>query len=80
MGRPAETEHPKVEAVEGSIGTVLLRSVEGETLPPVLVGGGKPSQTEQSAPQCPVGSEEIQRILDMLGQDEEFLTQLPHGL
>ena len=59
---------------------MLLRIVEGEALLPRLAGRGKPSQAEPRAPQYPVGSEEINRLLDVLGSGEECLTQLPHGL
>ena len=80
MGRPAAAEHPQVEAVEGRRGLVLLRRVAGEPLLPLRAGGGKLAQSESRAPQGPVGSEEIQRVVEVLGQGEEFLTQLPYGL
>jgi hypothetical protein len=59
---------------------VLQGVVEGEVLFPLLARQGKLAQAEQSAPQGEVGPQKRHRVLEVLGQGEEFLPQLPRRL
>ena len=59
---------------------MLLGVIEGNPLLQVCRAQGKLSQTEQGTPQCLVGFEEEERVLERLGQAEELLPQLTRRL
>ena len=56
---------------------VVLGVVESDPLLQVSSGRGQLSDLEQSGLQRVVGFQEERRVLDLLGQGEELLPQLP---
>src|SRR5262245_65750308 len=57
-GRKAPTSHPRVTAIEGHMGAVLLRVVEGYSLVRVLSGRDKLSNVDQGTLTHPIGLQE----------------------
>jgi hypothetical protein len=80
MGRPGATKYTKVPSEKDGVRVMLLGRVEGYALRPMLAGKDKLPKAEPSASQGLVGSQEIRWVLDVLGQGEEFFTQLACGL
>jgi len=56
---------------------VLLGVVEGHPLLQVPSGSSPLSEIDQGRPQRVMGLQEERRVLDLLGQGEELLPQLP---
>ena len=80
LGQLAETIQTIVKTVKGGMGMMLLGIIEDDALLPMLACQGKVSQKEPGAAQRPMGTEEIHRLSDVLGEDKEFFTQFPHSL
>src|SRR5262245_58003120 len=80
QGCMGEGSHRRVLPIEETMGTALLRVVEGHRLRQVRSGSGQLPQPEQGCPQCPMGFHEERRVVCTLGQAEKLLHQLPRRL
>src|SRR5262249_43559986 len=79
-GRVAEAAHCRILSVEEGQGAVLLRSVQGKTLPQMFLSRGQFTEPEETASEGPVRFYQQHGILPLSGQSEELLREFTRGV